>query len=51
MLEKTNSEVTPTFVGGLQKPQGSTRVAFWSYSTPYTQGCGKERLVRFHAMR
>lgn len=51
MIGKANSDVTPTFAGGLQKPQGSTRAVFWSYLTHHTQGCGKERLVRFHAMR
>lgn len=52
MLGKANSEVTPTFAVSLQKPKGSITVAFCSsYLTLHTQGCGKERLVRFHAMR
>lgn len=52
MLGKANSEVTQTSAGSLQKPQGSITVAFCSaYLTFHTQGCGKERLVRFHAMR
>ena len=50
MLGKANPEVTPTFAGGLQKPQRRTW-GIWSYLTLHTQDCGKERLVRFHATR